>query len=134
MQGVNYSRAPEKGILLAYFPDALVFERYTITNDGLRFENWQHFQEKTPVECHLFDGNTEYRMVTRAARNDRIELLLTKQEAEQMDPDLVYTEDVLVKEEYSVKGTLPKRLRIVNRYIYTENDVLVLKNYRIAEI
>lgn len=48
------------------------------------------------------------------------------------DPDLLYEEEVLVKDEYSEKSGLPERLKVINRYMYTENDTLVLKNYRIA--
>ena len=46
-----------------------------------------------------------------------------------MDPDLLYEEDVLVKDEYSGKSGLPERLKVINRYMYTENDTIVLKNY-----
>lgn len=49
-----------------------------------------------------------------------------------MGPELLYEEEVLVRDEYAGKPGLPDRLKIVNRYMYTENDTLVLKNYRIA--
>ena len=78
------------------------------------------------------DENTEYRMVLREARNDRIESVLTKEEEEGMDPDLLFAEEALVKKEYIREGIHPKRLMIINRYRYTENDSLALKNYRIS--
>ena len=46
-----------------------------------------------------------------------------------MDPDLLYEEEVLVKNE-NAAGI--DRLKIINRYMFTENDTLVLRNYRIA--
>ncbi len=50
-----------------------------------------------------------------------------------MPKDLVFTEDVLVKKEYASIAGIPKKLRIVNRYEYSENDTLVLRNYRLAQ-
>lgn len=61
-----------------------------------------------------------------------MEVILKGQEEESMDPDLLYEEDVLVRDEYSGKSGIPERLKVINRYMYTENDTLVLKNYRIA--
>lgn len=46
-----------------------------------------------------------------------------------MDPDLLYEEEVLVKND---EAAGIDSLRIVNRYMFTENDTLVLRNYRIA--
>ena len=39
---------------------------------------------------------------------------------------------MLVKEEYRKKGTLPEKLTVTTRYVYSENDVLSMKNYRIS--
>ncbi|MBR0382986.1 MAG: hypothetical protein IJH71_11195 [Eubacterium sp.] len=132
MIGIRLDMAPQKGYLLAYFRDALVFEPYTIENGRLVFPECEVYQEMSPKECHLFDENTEYRMIFREARDDRVEVILTRQEEETMDPNLIYEEEVLVKNEYSGKAGIPKSLKVINRYMYTENDTLVLKNYRIA--
>ena len=51
----------------------------------------------------------EYRLIRRESRNDVIERILTKNEEEKMESDLLFPEEVLVK-----------------------NDTLVLKDYRIA--
>ena len=132
MIGICLEKAPSKGYLLAYFRDTLVFEPYTIENGRLVFSDWEVYQELAPKECHLFDENTEYRMILREARGDLVEVILTRQEEETMDPNLLYEEEVLVKNEYSEKEGFPERLKVINRYTYTENDTLVLKNYRIA--
>ena len=84
------------------------------------------------MECHLFDEEREYRMIRREQRGDRVEVVLTRAEEEGMDPDLLYEEEPLVREEYARRAGLPKRLRIINRYAYSRNDTLVLVNYRIA--
>lgn len=132
MIGISLDRAPARGYLLAYFRDALVFEPYAVENGRLVFPGCESLQDAVPLECHLFDGNTEYRMILREARGDRVEAVLTGQEEESMDPDLLYEESVLVRDEYAGKPEFPERLKIVNRYMYTENDTLVLKNYRIS--
>ncbi len=132
MIGIRLDMAPQKGYLLAYFRDALVFEPYAIENGRLVFPECEVYQEMAPKECHLFDENTEYRMILREARGDRVEVILSRQEEETMDPNLIYEEEVLVKNEYSGKAGIPKSLKVINRYMYTENDTLVLKNYRIA--
>ena len=129
MLGITLDKAPAKGYLLAYFRNALVFEPYTVENGRLVFPGCESWQKTAPKECHLFDQNKEYRMIFREARQDRVETVLTRQEEETMDPDLLYEEEVLVKND---EAAGIDSLRIVNRYMFTENDTLVLRNYRIA--
>lgn len=132
MLGITIERVPRKGNLLAYFRDALVFEPYSVENGRLIFAGWEAWKDTAPVECHLFDGDREYRMVSREQWGDRVEMLLTRREEEAMDPDLLYEEEPLIREEYTGREGFPNRLKIVNRYSYSENDTLVLVNYRIA--
>jgi hypothetical protein len=47
-----------------------------------------------------------------------------------MEPDLIYTQTVILRKEYTSPEL--KHLVIVNRYEYSANDTLVLKNYRIS--
>ena len=132
MHGISVKKAPSKGLILAYFEEQLVFAKYEKLKDEIVFDGCDALTGETPWECHLFDGETEYRMVTREAHGDRIECCFSAQEEREMDPDLIYTEEVCVKEEYCAKDGIPKKLVIVSRYRYTENDTLELKNYRIA--
>lgn len=129
---IDAGKAPAKGYLLAYYPKALVFEPYEIRDGELFFDGCEAFGDEEPKECHLFNRETEFRIVRRESRGDRIERVLTKREEDGMDPDLLYTEQMPVKEEYLQKGTLPEKLTVVTRYAYSENDVLVMENYRIS--
>ena len=129
MLGINLDIAPARGYLLAYFRNELVFESYYVQSGRLVFPGCERWQKAVPEECHMFDENKEYRMILRKARQDRVEVVLTSQEEEAMDPDLLYEEEVLVKNE-NAAGI--DRLKIINRYMFTENDTLVLRNYRIA--
>ncbi len=45
---------------------------------------------------------------------------------------LLFAEEVLVKPRFAASGRLPKKLKIINRYRYSEYDTLVLDNYRIS--
>lgn len=132
MKGISLEKAPPKGYLLAYFPGSLIFESYEIRDGECVFCGWEKFKDRTPGECHLFDADTEYRMIWRESVGESIELVLSRDQEEQMDPDLLYTQKVLVQERFSKEKGLPDRLVIVNRYEFSENDTLVLKNYRIS--
>ena len=48
------------------------------------------------------------------------------------DPDLLFEEEMLVKPEYASDGRLPGKLKIVNRYRYSESDTLTVEDYRLA--
>ena len=132
MRGINVEMVPQEGCLLAYFDNSLVFVPYTVKNGRAVFAGDAEYQDMEPRECHLFDGEREYRMIRREARNDKVEIVLSRHEEDLMDPDLIYEERVMVKEEYFLKGNLPEYLKIINRYMFTDNDTLVLKNYRIS--
>ena len=132
MLGISIEKAPERGFILACFRDRPVFGRYERKSGEIVFEGWEAFREETPQECHLFDTDTEYRMVARQARGDRIELVLTAREEAMMDPDLLYNENVLIREEYRPDGAVPGTIAVINRYQYSADDTLVLKNYRLS--
>ena len=40
--------------------------------------------------------------------------------------------ELQLKKEYADQPGIPDKLRVINRYQYSENDTLVLKDYRIA--
>lgn len=131
---IRIDKIPPKGLVMAYFKDKLVFSSYEVTKDGLNLTDQALFDSETPYECHFFDEDTEYRMVQRESRGDFIHRVLIGEEEDAMVPDLIFTEDVLVKEEYASLPGMPRKLRIINRYRYSENDTLTLQDYRIALI
>ena len=69
---------------------------------------------------------------TEKGFSDRERLRIIFNKAGNMEPDLLFTEEVLVKKEYTDIPGIPEKLRVINRYRYSENDTLVLKDYRIA--
>ncbi len=132
MDSFLYDGAPAKGYILAYYPHALVFEPYVMKDGMPCFAGMDAFQGMVPWECHLFDDRTECRILIRESSEDRIKLCLTCEEELNMDPDLLFEEEVLVKPQYSERNDLPKKLTVINRYRYSESDTLTLENYRIS--
>ena len=124
--------APAAGFVIACLKNQRIFAPYEIRNGVLMVEGWDCPDFTEAEECHFFDNNREYRRIYRSARRDVIETILTAQEEEAMDPDLIFTEEVLVKPQYTESGCIPASLTIINRYRYSEYDTIVLENYRIA--
>ena len=124
--------APASGFVIACLRDQLIFAPYKICNDVFTAEGWDCPDFTEAEECHFFDDSREYRRIYRSARRDVIETVLTAQEEQSMDPDLIFIEEVLVKPQYAETGRLPTTLTIVNRYRYSEHDTIVLEDYRIS--
>lgn len=132
MNGISIDKIPKKGLVMAYFRNELLFLPYEVTGDELKMQGKTLFDKEMPYECHFFNKDREYRLIRRESRNDVIERILTKDEEEELEPDLLFPEDVLVKKEYTDIPGIPEKLRVINRYRYSENDTLVLEDYRIA--
>ena len=103
-------RIPGNGLLLAEGRDRLVFTPYEYRSGKILADGQDCSELLGWDQCLLFDRNTEVRLVRRRARNEMIETVLT----------------------YAAHGGLPETLIIVNRYRYSENDTLVLDDYRVA--
>ena len=126
------SCAPARGYILAFYPDALIFEPYVMKDGEPYFEGSEALRGEIPRECHLFDEEREFRRVYRESAGDWIEVLFTRAEERGMDSDLLFEEEVLVKPQYADTGRLPRKLTIMNRFRYSECDTLTLDNYRIG--
>ena len=124
--------APGTGFVIACLKDQLIFAPYKIRNGIFTAEGWDNPDFTEASVCHFFDDSREYRRIYRSARRDIIETVLTAQEEQTMDPDLIFVEEVLVKPQYAETGHLPSTLSIVNRYRYSEHDTIVLEDYRIS--
>ena len=79
MQGITLTKAPQKGLMLAYLQGGLLFEPYEIEDGRIVFDGCDAYQDFCPAECHLFDTDTEYRMIFRESRGDTVEVVLTRQ-------------------------------------------------------
>ena len=124
--------APAVGFVTAYLKDQLIFAPYKICDGIFIADGWENPDFTMAEECHFFDSSREYRRIYRSARRDLIETVLTAQEEQSMDPDLIFVEEVLVKPKYTQTGRIPSTLTIINRYRYSEYDTIVLEDYRIS--
>ena len=132
MNRIRTELLPEAGYAIIQLKTALLFEPYTVENGKLLFPGCERLEKEAVTECHFFSRDSEYRLVARESRGDLIERVLTAAEETEMDPDLLYEQEMMVKEEYAARDDLPDRLRVMNRYAYTENDTLTLRDYRIS--
>ncbi len=132
MLQIRTEKIPKQGLVMAYFREKLFFSPYSVEDGRVVFQEESPFATEEPYECHFFDNSTEYRRICRASRGDVIERVLTEEEEAQLPKDLVLAEDVLVKKEYASIPGIPEKLSVVSRYEYSENDTLVLRDYRIA--
>jgi hypothetical protein len=132
MNRIRIERLPKAGYVIAQLKSTLLFEPYTVEDGKLLFRSSERLEEEPLKECHFFNRDREYRLIVRESRGDLIERVLTAEEEQSMDPDLVYEQEMLVKREYASRGDLPEKLLVMNRYGYTENDTLALRDYRIS--
>ena len=132
MDQIRIDQLPEAGYVIAQLRSALLFEAYTVKDGKLLFQGSECLEKEPVKECHFFNRDREYRLVARGSRGDFIERVLTAEEEQAMDPDLLYEQEMLVNKEYTCRGDLPEKLLVMNRYRFTENDTLALKDYRIS--
>jgi len=132
MWNMNTELAPRRGLMLCYLSGELLFEPYELVDGRLVFSGSDAYADACPMECHLFDAEREYRVVRRSSVGDVVERVLTRSQEEAMDPDLVYVEDQLVRDEYAARPQVPRHIRVVSRYAYTPDDTLCLTGYRIC--
>ncbi len=125
-------KIPTKGYVLAYFKERLIFEPYTVQDGKPVFKGSELFESGTLQECHFFDKERDCFMIHRQSRNDMIVKIRTADEEKNIEPDLIFMQTVLIKDEYAERADIPSTLRIINRYEYSDSDTLVLKNYRIS--
>ena len=132
MDRIRIDLLPEAGYVIAQLRSALLFEAYIVEDGKLLFQGSERLEKEPVKECHFFNRDREYRLIARESRGDFIERILTAEEEQAMDPDLLYEQEMLVKKEYACREDLPEKLLVMNRYTYTENDTLALKDYRIS--
>ena len=125
-------RIPPKGYLLAYFSTGILFDAYQVRDNAICCEALNRFANDEMTECHLFSREAEFRAVFSQSLGKWLTSSHTSQQEQMMDPDLIYAQQALLKQTYASRNDLPKQLIIINRYNYSANDTLVLKDYRIS--
>ena len=130
---LELNKMPERGVVYAQLKNGIVYTAYQVENGEIHLAKGDMFSIEDLKEAHFFDEKTEYRVIKRESRNDLLKLLFTEEEEVAMGAELLLAESVLVEDQYADPAAgAPDRLRIINRYAYSEDNTLVLRNYRLG--
>ncbi len=125
-------RIPDEGIMIAVFEDSVRLERYRKEKDGLRFPDMESGWQKSLLRLHCFDRNTEYRLLVTDDGERKIEVVLNAEEEKEIEPDLLFEDEMLLRPEYRTDRVGIQKLKVINRYCWTPFDTMTLDNYRIS--
>ena len=84
------------------------------------------------MRLHCFDRNTEYRLLVTDDGDRLVEVVLDAEEEKTMEPDLLFVDEMLLRPEYRSDHVGIQKLKVMNRYRYTDFDTMTLDNYRIS--
>lgn len=119
------SEAPQKGYVLSYLRDRVVFKRYESV-DGLLNE----LAEKELLELHLFDNDMEYRAVTSTSKRysdgiieDVIDFKYDSKSEECFKSDMVLEQGYIDN---------IHTISVINHLMYDENGSASVDNYRLV--
>lgn len=130
----DWSKAPQSGWILAVPEDGqTVFERFTREDSGVRFPGMERLNGKLIRRCHCFDENSEYRYLCVGDSMRVIETVCDAKQEADMDPDLLYEDDLILSAQYA-PGEEIRKLRVINRYRYTECNTLTVEDYRLGGV
>ena len=122
---MNLLQTPKQGMMYALYTDRVVYESYS--KNSLPSEEEI---KKDLLELHLFDAVGEYRYIK--TRKGEIESFIND---ENMDYQDTYVEKI-----YTLGGNVEKsdknagKVEVVNYISYDENDLMVIRNYRLKEV
>lgn len=119
------SEAPQKGYVLSYLRDKVIFKRYESIDDLLN-----ELTEKEILELHLFDNEMEYRAVTSTSKRysdgiieDVIDFKYDSKSEDCFKSDMVleqgYIDDI-------------HTISVINHLMYDENGSASVDNYRLV--
>ena len=122
---MNLLQTPEQGMMYALYTDRVVYESYS--KNSLPSEEEI---KKDLLELHLFDAVGEDRYIK--TRKGEIEVYIND---ENMDYQDTYVERI-----YTLGKNVEKtdknadKVEVVNYISYDENDLMVIRNYRLKEV
>ena len=128
----GYGRIPLDGIIIAVFENHIVVERYRKDAEGLSFPGGELLRNEAILRLHCFDRETEYRLLVTDDGDRLIEVVLDAEEEKKMEPDLLFEDEMLLREEYCTERAGIRKLKVINRYRYTQFETMTLDNYRIC--
>lgn len=123
------SKISDSGYCMVVYYDKVSFGKYKLEGDDIITDALA--SDDLPFkEIRLFDKESEYRL-RYVAGNNRCENIFTSDEEKDMDKDLIFVDEMLLKEVYKNTSGLDK-ITIVNRYKYTDYSTITLDDYRVT--
>lgn len=121
---MNLSKAPAQGMMYALYTDRVEYKPYK------KEELSEKKIKKNLLELHLFDATAEYRVVQ--SEHGELEKVISD---ETVTYDDLYCEKIFtLKPEEEQPGEQSRQVEVVNYLTYDENDLLMIRNYRLKEV
>lgn len=125
----NYlGNIPANGYCMAVCYDGVFFGKYKIDGDNIITDALPATVSQFK-ELRLFNKESEYRL--RYVSGNKYENIFDSDEEKNVDKDLIYIDEMLLKDIYKNTSGLEKII-VVNRYKYTDYNTITLDNYRIT--
>ena len=129
-----YDKIPAKGYLYALSTDNVVCSPYKKNDTGISASGRDIFDLSRYHEVHLFDSDTEYRIIRDpCSENCEKVFVLTAEDETETEDFFVFEERQYISPEFSENGNRTE-IAVVNWFSYSENDRPYLVNYRLRLI
>lgn len=122
---LDFTKAPQKGILLAYFRTKVIFDTYEIVEKEIKSSKYGAVQGEKLLELHLFNSEKEYRAVLSGG-NKYIQTEICRES----DGDTI-EEEMYLSEKFQKFGD---KLKVVNLLSYDDSGMIRIENYRLAGV
>ena len=134
IQAPDWSKVPAAGWILAVTEMGdILFEQYTLKNGVPNFPHSERLDGRLLRRCHCFDNEREYRYLCVGDSQRVIETVCDAEQEAAMDPDLLFEDNMVLAEQFSPGEGLWK-LRVMNRYRFTEGNTLTLDDFRLCGV
>lgn len=124
INSIQLENAPDKGFMLAYLRDEVLFENYETLN---------HIKEQLMtrdiLELHLFNSDFEYRALSTISKRFPNGIIETIVDFDYSDD--IYAVETSLDSKYDIEKTGLKNIKVLNHISYDKNGVAHIDNYRL---
>ncbi|MBO4926726.1 MAG: hypothetical protein J5379_00525 [Clostridiales bacterium] len=125
------SKAPTTGMLYLSTRRNVILRKYDDIDEEIK--KLGEISNDEILEIHLFDRKTEYRLVQSAKKSEGLSTVVSDDSVKAKFGEYVVYEEEAFLEECFINGGVNKII-IVNYFVYDENDLLKVCNYRLKEV
>jgi len=124
---LDLRKAPERGTIYAVLRDRIEFKTYEALEEITDIVNAENL-----LELHLFDKKKEYRII-QTRKKGVLEAVID----EDTKADDIYEEEIYVlgsEKDVDKADELSRKVAVVNYITYNEDDMIIIRNYRLKEV